>query len=192
VSVGAASTNNDALLKRWLPTLEAFEAGLWVFFPLNEECIWIEKPIIRREGQILHSDSQPALELPGERLFFWHGVMVPPYVIEKPAAITVRDIETEENAEVRRVKMERFGLARFLRESGAQLIHSDDWGMLYRKKVPGDEPLVMVKVVNSTPEPDGSFKDYFLRVPPNMERARQAVAWTFGKEELAYDPVLQT
>ncbi len=50
----------------------------------------------------------------------------------------------------------------------------------------------MVKVVNSAPEPDGTFKDYFLRVPPTMQTARQAVAWTFGKESHEYAPVLET
>lgn len=50
----------------------------------------------------------------------------------------------------------------------------------------------MVKVVNSTPELDGSFKDYFLRVPPTMKRARQAVAWTFDVPEDDYALVVQT
>jgi hypothetical protein len=50
----------------------------------------------------------------------------------------------------------------------------------------------MVKVINSTPEPDGRFKDYFLRVPPMMVRARQAVAWTFDKVEHNYAPALET
>ena len=50
----------------------------------------------------------------------------------------------------------------------------------------------MVQVTNSTPEPDGSFKDYWLRVPPDTERAKQAVAWTFGKTEADYDVALQT
>jgi len=39
-------------------------------------------------------------------------------------------------------------------------------GELYFAEVPGDEPLVMVKVMNSTLEPDGSPKPYFLRVHP--------------------------
>jgi hypothetical protein len=69
-----------------------------------------------------------------------------------------------------------------------------------------DEPLVMVKVVNSTPEMDGSFKDYFIRVDPNCRpmlddnkfgdpqelTARNAVASTFGKKGEEYDPVFQT
>jgi hypothetical protein len=121
-----------------------------------------------------------------------HGVRVPADVIENPASVTVERIERETNAEIRRVMIERYGQARYLVDSGAQQIHADDYGTLYRKEIPGDEPLVMVKVVNSTAEPDGSFKDYFLRVPPLMERARQAVAWTFGLEERDYAPAIQT
>jgi len=88
--------------------------------------------------------------------------------------------------------LERYGIQRFLFDSGAKEIHRDDFGILYRKDSRQDEPLVMVKVVNATPEPDGSYRDYFLRVPPTMKRARQAVAWTFAKAENDYSPTLQT
>ena len=76
--------------------------------------------------------------------------------------------------------MERYGLPRFLTDSGAKLLHEDETGKLYRTEVPNDEPLVMVQVLNSTPEPDGQRKTYSLRVPPDMTKAREAVAWTFG------------
>jgi hypothetical protein len=49
-----------------------------------------------------------------------------------------------------------------------------------------------VHVVNSSPEPDGSYKEYFLRVPPTMTRARQAIAWTFGLTEEEYEPLSET
>jgi hypothetical protein len=49
-----------------------------------------------------------------------------------------------------------------------------------------------VKVRNATPEPTGEFKDYFLRVPPTMARAREAVAWTFSMREEEYLPAVQT
>ena len=76
---------------------------------------------------------------------------------------------------------------------GATLLHQDDWGQLYRAEIAGDEPLVMVKVVNSTPEPDGHFKDYWLRVPPTMQTAHRAVAWTCGFDRAEdYVPVRQT
>jgi hypothetical protein len=50
----------------------------------------------------------------------------------------------------------------------------------------------MVEVVNSTAEPDGSRKRYWLRVPPEMQTAREAVAWTFGLSEREYDPTTET
>lgn len=140
-----------------------------------------------------HCDDGPFCQWrDGSALYAVHGVRVPSWIIESPHELTVGKIEAEQNAEVRRVMIERYGQAKFLQDAGATQVHADDFGTLYRKEIIGDEPLVMVKVVNSTPEPDGSFKDYFLRVPPNMERARQAVAWTFGKDELEYDPMVQT
>ena len=118
--------------------------------------------------------------------------MVPAFVVVKPEWITLKHIDTEQNAEVRRVMIERYGQERYLLDSKAEQIHRDDFGVLYRKKIPGDEALVMVKVANSTPEPDGSLRDYFLRVPPDMIRARQAVAWSFGKKENEYNPCVET
>ena len=50
----------------------------------------------------------------------------------------------------------------------------------------------MVKVVNSTAEPDGSFKDYYLRVPPAITKARDAVAWTFDVSPEEYAVEAQT
>lgn len=49
-------------------------------------------------------------------------------------------------------------------------------GTLYRL---GTES-TMLKVTNSTPEADGSYATYVLTTPPEMEHARQALAWTFG------------
>ena len=50
----------------------------------------------------------------------------------------------------------------------------------------------MVEVQNSTPEPDGSVRTYFLRVPPGMASARAAVAWTFGLDGASYQPIVET
>jgi hypothetical protein len=166
---------------------------VWFLFWTDDTLYWVAKPIIHKEEpRRLHNATGPAVESDVENLYFWHGVMVPAFVVTRPEWITVKHIETEENAEIRRVMIERFGQSRYLTESGATEIHRDDFGTLYRKEIPGDEPLVMVKVVNSTPEPDGSFKDYFIRVNPTMKTARQAVAWTFEKEEHEYEPELQT
>jgi hypothetical protein len=73
----------------------------------------------------------------------------------------------------------RFPAERYLRDAGAQRVASDEWGTLHRLPVNGDEDVVMVEVANSTPEPDGSVKDYWLRVPPDSKSPVEALAWTF-------------
>jgi len=50
----------------------------------------------------------------------------------------------------------------------------------------------MVEVVNSTAEPDGTFRRYWLRVPPWVRTARQGVAWTFDLSASEYSPLVET
>ena len=166
------------------PLFEAFVAGAWILRWTEDTLYWVAKPRVHVEkitgGRRLSCETGPAVESDVEPLYFWHGVMVPEHVVMCPEAITINEIRAEENAEVRRVMMERYGLSRYLEDSGAQLVHEDELGKLYRTEIADDEPLVMVKVMNSTAEPDGTRKAYFLRVPPDMTVARDAVAWTFG------------
>ena len=141
----------------------------------------------------LHSATGAAIQYPdGWGLYCWHGVRVPEDVILTPELLTADRIEKEPNAEVRRVMVERMGYERYILESGATLVHSDETGALYRKEFSDDEPLNVVHVLNSTPEPDGSVKRYALRVPPNITRAREAVAWTFNVPEAEYRPLVET
>jgi hypothetical protein len=141
----------------------------------------------------LHCESGPALVYPdGWGIWAFNGVRVSQALIEHPELITCSAIDAEQNAEIRRVMIGRYGQTKYLIDSGAENIGGDDYGVLYRKDIQGDEPIVMVKVVNSTAEPDGSFKDYFLRVPPTIRTAREAVAWTFGKTADEYEPSIQT
>jgi len=83
-------------------------------------------------------------------------------------------------------------MARYLKESGAVVLDASDYGTLYKADMGEDEPIVMVEVTNSTPEPDGSFKHYTIRVDPTLERALDAVAWTFGMTGEEYAPLTQS
>jgi hypothetical protein len=187
----------------------------------------------------LHDDKEPALAFrDGYALYADHGVVIPARLRTDPASITWQEIDAEPNLEVRRVMLNIYGAGRYIRESGAQKVAEDDYGELYRKDVPGDEPVVMVRVVNATPEnvrpgtwhwegpngsrvtddqvlraiawayfltghpPDGytwhapvpapDYKEYWIRVPPVVTTAHEAVAWTFGKTPATYDPSIQT
>jgi hypothetical protein len=172
----------------------------------------------------LHTDTDlgPALAwADGYRLHALHGVRVPAHGPsrpppagrgttgttspaswwrrlrrEAPQTLTVDQIHREENAEVRRVMLERYGHRRFLRDAHAERVHTDQFGTLWRCPVPDDEELLeellMVEVTNATPEPDGSRRTYWLRVPPDMHTARHAVAWTFGLPAHDYAPAVES
>jgi hypothetical protein len=178
-------------LNCWLEL--ARQATAYVFF--KRICFVCTRPtsLSSDEHGRAHNETQAAVEFPDEyKLFSWHGTTVPERVITCPEQITIKAIENMHNIEVRRVMIERFGGGRFITESGAKKIHEDEFGTLYCKSIPQDEPLVMVKVLNKTAEPDGSFREYFLRVPPTMTKARDAVAWTFAMKASEYSPNLET
>jgi hypothetical protein len=149
----------------------------------------------------LHSPDSPSIEYrDGWALYNWHGVAVEKEVIMNPQSITVEMIEKEENAEVRRVLMERYGYQRYIKDSGAEVIDEcpEDYYLvglrgakLLRKDIPEDEPVVFIELVNSTPEGDWMQKlksswnkdvirkKYLLRVDPeayNGEAGKNCLA----------------
>ncbi len=158
-------------------------------------CVLVEAPIAAtvNERNLLHNDAGAAMEFrDGSKLYAWGGVIVPPEAVEATQKISIEQIDKEQNAEVRRVLIQQYGLERYLEDSGARQIDADEYGILYKKSLPNDEPVVVVKVTNRTAEPDGSRKFYFLRVPPYMTSARNAVAWTFNMSPEEYQPTIQT
>lgn len=184
--------------KIWEPFVDAYEAGLWTYIVFADRIVCIPRPKIMTDTQNgrLHCPDGPAISWENgceeSKMYYWKGIEIQPFIVEEPEKITVKMIESERNTEIRRVMTEKYGTGRYIMDSGAKEMQRDDWGILYRKEVLNDEAIVMVKVVNSTPEPDGSYKDYFLRVPPTTRTARGGIAWTFEKEESNYSPVKQT
>ncbi|WP_422129345.1 DUF6745 domain-containing protein [Streptomyces misionensis] len=168
-------------------------AGWW--WPYEKTAIVCERPValhLDEAGRLDRGDG-PALAFPdGFALYAWRGMPVPAEFLAELDGLTPRRIREEENAELRRVMLEHYGYDRYLKESGAKPVQRDETGVLWRVELPGDEPQVMVEVVNSTPEPDGTHRTYWLRVPPRTRTAREGVAWTFGLEEAEYAPQRQT
>jgi hypothetical protein len=109
----------------------------------------------------------------------WRRVPVSHRIAFHPESISVGEILSESNAELRRVLLERFGLERFLSEANAEVLDTDqDAGgerKLVRVPMKGDEDLVCVMVICPS-----TSRHYILRVPPTMRTCRQAIAWTAG------------
>jgi len=184
------------------PLLDALHSALGsggVIFPHRTFCIVCERPHVCHidDAGRLHSESGPALSYPKSavEIYAWHGVSTEAYVILFPGSISLADIDGEYNIERRYVKIARYGVERYLRDSGAEMLQRDASGVLWSIHNPSTvdrTPILLLEVQNASPEPDGSRKRYFLRVPPSMRTAKEAVAWTFGKSEEEYSPTIET
>lgn len=139
----------------------------------------------------LHSTVGPAIEYSdGYSIYAVHGVIVPKNIVMEKEKITTKMIEKEENAEIRRVMTEFYGIPKYLNDTGAISLDVSEWGILWKKPGKnGDEDIVMVEVLNSTPEPKPTrephmkdteynrlvkewenkpYKTYFLEVHPEL------------------------
>ena len=185
---------------------EFSQAGGWAL-PFRDICFIAERhtTLRRDERGRLHSDDGPAVQYPdGWAIYAVHGVRVPAWLMEAPDRLTPEAIQAEANTEVQRVMIERYGWDRYVADVGGQIIdHDEKYGTLL--KTPGG---LVLKVINRSPEPDGSFRQYILPVSdrceplpdPNDPRgelgdpqaltALNAVASTFGMRGKEYAAVL--
>lgn len=141
----------------------------------------------------LHCENGPALVTrDGHELFALEGVWVPRDCVVAPRLIELKDIETQPDEGARARMIETYGLGRYVKESGALLWDKSEFGELYWKSQHAQSPLLVVRVRNRTPESDGSYTEHWIRVPPHVATAREAVAWTFAMEERDYQPSIET
>ena len=191
----------------WKPALAEITAPWGVissyaswWWPLETRCHLARHPEETHEVPLsgmrqLHNPEGPALRFrDGFEVWMWGGVVVPKRVVLQPDTITIEEIERVRGAALREVIIDRYGLLKYLERTGATCVQQDDYGQLFRhpRRGPFPEEVVFVKVRNATPEPDGSIKDYRLRVPPETRTAREAVAWTFGLGASQYTPNCET
>lgn len=165
----------------------ARHAGWWL--PFDTMSIVCERPTLLAldpETHRLHAETGPAVFFrDGYALYAIRGVTVPARLIMDPDSLTWQDIDAEDNLEVRRVMLQRFGAQRYIQASGAKRVHRDSYGELYVKECPGDEPVVMVRVVNATPEnvPPGSWHwdkvEGARRTRVTDDETLRILAWTY-------------
>lgn len=167
---------------------------------------------IRNEVNNLHADHEPAWRSPtrviwykdgrkhgvdadihGSIHYYYENIRIPPkyhQAISDPEILSVEEVLKNPNQEVRYVGMKIVGFDRVMKHKNCKIIHKDATTdqVLFEIKGVFDEPIKYVRVWNSTAEPDGTFKPYFLCVPPETKTCKQGVAWTFRKDEKTYHP----
>jgi len=98
------------------------------------------------------------------------------YKVLTDEAVTPKEIISLPNAEVRRAVVELVGYDKVAVDAELVDAGATD-GRLLRIELEGDEDLMLLHVKDPS-----TTREYFLRVPPTMETAKQARAWTFGFE----------
>jgi hypothetical protein len=137
------------------------------------------------------------VDIYGSLVYWFKGVLVPMKYMTRPEELTFEEIIGHPNAEVRRVGIEIYGFDRLISEKKFKAVHKDNktGASLYSLKMgKGDreQNVCIVRVLDGTPMPDGERKVYFLQVPPTMKTCKEAIAWTFRKDEASYAPEVET
>ena len=139
--------------------------------------------IRRDERGRLHSDAGMALcYRDGWGLWMIHGVRVTRQIVEAPQTMTVKQISSETNVEVRRIMIERYGPGKYLAESHARVLDVD--GGL---RVKGGAPRALMEdsggqrwLVGT----DGSTRRvYHMPVPREANTCSQAHSMIAGFDE---------
>ena len=143
---------------------------------------------IKNEEGRLHADHVPAWRSPtrimwyrdgrkhgidadiyGSITYYFENIRIPSkyyQAMSNPDLLTVEEVLGHTNQEVRYVGMKIVGFDRVLNHNKTKIIHRDKkkGQMLFTISGIFDEPVAYVKVINSTAEPDGSFKNYFFEL----------------------------
>jgi hypothetical protein len=210
IKKGFYKKENSELLNEWFELC----GNCGFIYTFENVCIICDRPYeIHMLNNRLHNANGPAIKFSdGYELYTYKGIRLTDneHLIKEKGNITIDSIMKEKNTEIRRIAMELYGIARFLKDYGAEMIHEDETGKLWKKEIPGDEPIVMIELINSTPEPDWTYKTYWERVHPELRPmkknkngivefgepqkmlARNAVASRVGKRGEEYHPLIET
>ena len=201
------------------------EAACW-WYPHKDFVLVSERPtVIHREladparprgwgSHRLHCGDGPAVGFrDGWGVWAWRGVRVTQQIIEHPETLTVEQISAEQNAEVRRVMVERMGWDNFCAVAKMKLIHLDELHSnfpdipvsesvepgqrlvtSYRAGTERAELLESAELRDFEDRPlrfvrlsdPSTGRKYTLRVLHDHTRCYEAVGWTFGLSETDY------
>ncbi|WP_293365592.1 leucine-rich repeat domain-containing protein [Microcoleus sp. CAWBG27] len=154
---------------------QLFEECGWIF-PFEKICLICDRPLhIRfdRENR-LHAEGESAIAFAdGYSLYFHHGVKLPEqYGKVHPDLWQAEWLLSEENAELRRLLIQRIGYDRICQQ--LQAVELDSWQEYTLLKIDNAdvEPIYLLKM---TCPSTGHI--HALRVPPALESAKDAISW---------------
>lgn len=150
-------------------------------FDDTEFTIFCDRAAVRKvekvpdgENYRLHCEDGPAMAYnDGYEFYVIHGVNVDKQIVMEPETQTIEQIENEKNEEVRRIRIERFGWERYMREGGAQVLDKRR-----NDRDAQDEVLYQMKSIKRFVCSDPSTgRRYALGVPDSVTTCQEAQEW---------------
>jgi hypothetical protein len=127
------------------------------------------------ESTGLHCDTGPAVFYSDFfKLWFIEGICVDEQIVMAPETQTIEQIEKEENEEIRRIRIKRFGWERFLKDSNAVIVESrrNDRDAQEEKLYKLGNGMKRISLIDPS-----TGRKYFLGVPRETETCQQAQNW---------------
>jgi len=174
---GELINNNypDGVKKRLAIMRELCKGHIW--WPTPGYIIACERPTVisRDEQNRLHSTTGPALGYSDDFGFYYvDGIHVPRKVVMNPANITIEEIKAENNAAVRRIYIQQYGLRRFLKDTGAVKLDEATNQVLYQDIIENRKFIICS---------DGSTGAiYSIQVPNEVNTCKDAQDALYGSD----------
>ncbi|HEY9875913.1 MAG TPA: hypothetical protein V6D12_20955 [Candidatus Obscuribacterales bacterium] len=193
---------DSVLEKKWQVFQLLVKHCGWIF-PFEKACIVCDRPIkLSFDNQErLHAEGEPAIQfVDGHKLYSYCGVILPEkygrlhphqwsvewYLEEADAALKRELIQVlptqrlqsqwllkEDNAELRRLLIQKIGYERICQE--LQATELDSWQEYTLLRIEADVDIERIYLLKMTCPSTGFI--YALRVPPNINSAREAIRW---------------
>jgi hypothetical protein len=126
------------------------------------------------ENKRLHNDNGMAVRYnDGWGVYVLNNVRVDEQIVMRPETQTVEQIRGEDNAEIKRLRIERYGWSRYFKDIGAKLIHSRQNDIEATKEFlwSGDDMKLLMAVCPST------RKTFALEVRDDITTCEEAQAY---------------
>lgn len=151
----------------------------------EECCVVCDLPnSIVMENNVISNESGPAIEFAdGFKVWAIGGHLVNEQIVMAPESLTTEQIKKEENAETKRIMIERYGVSKYLFECGGSIIDMDALNMA------GSSDRALLKDSDDNKwliGTDGSTgRVYHMAVPEDVNTCREAHERISGLPESA-------
>jgi len=111
--------------KQKYQTLKKITANLTVIFPYKDVCIVCQNPIYcgwDDQGRIHGEDRAAAEYKDGFKIWALEGYRVPESLVMEAEKQTLEEITNEQNEEIKRIRINRYGWVKYLSEANAEIL----------------------------------------------------------------------